>query len=94
MLAYRVEDMTCGHCATAITQAVLAIDAQARVTVDLARHSVTVAGGSAGAQAVQDAITGAGYAPVPVPVPVAATEAAPRKAGGCCCGSSGAGCKA
>lgn len=92
MLAYRVEDMTCGHCATAITQAVLAIDAQARVTVDLARHSVTVAGGSAGAQAVQDAITGAGYAPVPVAATEA--EAAPRKAGGCCCGSSGAGCKA
>lgn len=92
MLAYRVEDMTCGHCATAITQAVLAIDAQARVTVDLARHSVTVAGGSAGAQAVQDAITGAGYAPVPVAP--AAAEAAPRQAGGCCCGSAGAGCKA
>lgn len=92
MLAYRVEDMTCGHCAAAITAAVRAVDAQARVTVDLARHRVTVDAAGADAQAVRDAIAGAGYAPVPEVADAA--QAAPRRAGGGCCGSSGAGCKA
>ncbi|MCC7286158.1 MAG: heavy-metal-associated domain-containing protein, partial [Burkholderiaceae bacterium] len=36
MLAYRVEDMTCGHCASTITRAVRDVDAGAKVEVDIA----------------------------------------------------------
>jgi copper chaperone len=31
---FTVQGMTCGHCEKAITQAVLALDAQARIVID------------------------------------------------------------
>lgn len=85
MLAYRVDDMTCGHCASAITRAVRAVDADAQVQVDLAQHLVTVAPARADAQELHDAIRDAGYTPVPVPVPSPAAMPAPARAG-CGCG--------
>ena len=85
MLAYRVEDMTCGHCASTITKAVQAVDARAKVQVDLARQLVSVEPTEADAQELSDAITQAGYTPVPVELREA-LPAQPRT-GGCCCGS-------
>ncbi len=41
-LAFTVSDMTCGHCAKAITNAVLAAYPAARVDVDIAAKRVTV----------------------------------------------------
>jgi copper chaperone len=66
MIAIEVKDMTCGHCASTITKAVKALDASARVTIDLARHLVMVEANRAGAQELQDAIAEAGYTPAPV----------------------------
>lgn len=84
MTLFRVDDMTCGHCVKAITQAIRSVDERAQVGVDLAQHLVTVAATSASAQALQEAIAAAGY--TPVPVSVAPAEARPSKSGsGCCC---------
>lgn len=63
MLEFQVEDMTCGHCAGRITQAVKDVDANASVVVDLQRHLVQIdaAGDSVD---FQEAIRDAGYTPV------------------------------
>lgn len=63
MLTYRVDDMTCGHCASTITNAVRAVDAGAKVQIDLAQHLVTVEPTEAEASELDDAITAAGYTP-------------------------------
>ena len=42
MRAFRVDDMTCGHCASTISKAVRAIDADARVEIDLAQQVVRI----------------------------------------------------
>jgi len=39
---FKVESMSCGHCAKAITEAVEALPGVANVAVDLAAKSVTV----------------------------------------------------
>jgi copper chaperone len=42
VLKLNVPDMTCGHCAAAVTKAVKGIDASAAVDVDLATRTVAV----------------------------------------------------
>ncbi len=64
MIAFTVNDMTCGHCVGAITQAIAAADRGARVTVDLAAHRVDVEPQAASAATIQEAIAEAGYTPV------------------------------
>lgn len=66
MISFEVNDMTCGHCVSSVTQAVKALDAQARVQVDLARHRVDIEPAVADAVALAAAITGAGFTPVAV----------------------------
>ena len=83
MIAFQVNDMTCGHCASTITKAVKATDKDAKVTIDLAKHLVTVEPTEADAQELREAITEAGYTPLPV-------EAGNREVvanGPSCCGS-------
>jgi copper chaperone len=63
MLEFEVNDMTCGHCAGVITDAVSAIAPDAEVKIDLSAHRVWVSGPSH-ADAVENAIRVAGYAPV------------------------------
>lgn len=82
MPAFRVDDMTCGHCASTITKAIKATDKDAKVTIDLAQHLVMVEPTEADAQELNDAITEAGYAPVPVQA--ATVLAQPVKTAGCC----------
>ncbi len=84
MIAFQVDDMTCGHCADTITKALQATDRDAEVRIDLARHLVMVEPGSADAAALRGAITEAGYSPVPVDA-AAAPVAAQRGSfcGGC-----------
>lgn len=65
MLDFLVKDMSCGHCAAAITRAVKAVDGQAKVEVDLAHKRVRVEPATADAQAVMAAIADAGYTPQP-----------------------------
>ena len=82
MEVFRVDDMTCGHCVSSITKAVHALDAEARVEVDLARPLVGIEAASADAVRLRDAISGAGY--TPVPVESTAGEARASTTGGCC----------
>jgi copper chaperone len=66
MIAFEVKDMTCGHCARTITQALTATDKDARVHIDLPTRRVQVEPAAADAEALTRAIQAAGYTPVPV----------------------------
>ncbi len=84
MIAYEVNDMTCGHCASTITKAVKAVDRDAKVEVDMATRRVQIESNAADAGELAEAIKDAGYSPTPV-APLHA--AAGKPAGGCCgCG--------
>jgi copper chaperone len=61
MQFFEIPDMTCGHCAKTITQAVRSVDPAAEVRVDLAAHRIGVTG-SASAARLSAAILAAGYA--------------------------------
>ena len=65
MIEFKVEDMTCGHCAATITKAVKEVDASGRCEVDLAAKRVRIQSEEP-ADAFRDAITEAGYTPVPL----------------------------
>src|SRR5690606_27356588 len=64
MIAFEVNDMSCGHCVSTITKALKSADQGARVTIDLAKHLVMVEPTEADAQELYDAIAEAGYTPV------------------------------
>ncbi|MEK8033139.1 heavy-metal-associated domain-containing protein [Ideonella sp. DXS29W] len=66
MIAFQVNDMSCGHCVGAITQAVKGVDPGARIEVDLASHRVQIEPAGADGAALADAIREAGYTPEPV----------------------------
>ena len=66
MIAFQVNDMTCGHCAGAITKAVKALDRNARVDVDLGAHQVRIEQASTDADTLRRAIQDAGYSPLPL----------------------------
>lgn len=83
MIAYQVDDMTCGHCASTITKALKAADKDAKIMIDLARHLVTVEPTEASDQEIRDAIAEAGYTPLPVEA-TASEKVAPGRS---CCGS-------
>lgn len=57
-----IKDMTCGHCAGAVTKAVKEVDATAQVTVDLETRSVHIES-SHEAGDFLPAIQEAGYSP-------------------------------
>ena len=85
MVTFEVNDMTCGHCASAITKAVAFVDPGAKVQVDLASHRVQIEPTAASADVLSDAIKVAGYTPVVVAGAAAqAAKTTPRT--GCCCG--------
>lgn len=67
MVTLEVDDMTCGHCVSAITRAVKSIDPGANVDVDLATHRVEIEPTESGADILSGAIKAAGYTPVAVP---------------------------
>jgi copper chaperone len=92
MLAYRVDDMTCGHCASAITKAVRAVDPRAKVAVDLTQHLVHIDADKSSADELREAISDAGYTPRLLKSEEAAAPAA--RTGGCCCGGSTSKCGA
>ena len=80
MIELNVKDMTCGHCVSAVTRAVRAVDPSAEVQVDLGSKRVRVGGRSSADQLIR-ALNDAGYPAFTAsgPVPAAA------KRGGCCC---------
>jgi copper chaperone len=66
MIAFEVNDMTCGHCVSTITKAVKGADKDAKVSIDLAKHRVEIEPAHSDAEELSDAIKEAGYTPVPV----------------------------
>jgi len=60
MYQLQVENMSCGHCVGAVTKAVQAIDAAARVDVDLATKTVKIDSATPLAP-LKSAIADAGY---------------------------------
>lgn len=62
MLEFDIQSMTCGHCAGVVTQAVKAIDPDAKIDVDLPRHQVRVET-QAPRETIAAALSEAGYAP-------------------------------
>lgn len=64
-LSFRVEDMTCGHCAGTITKAIETGLPGTRVQADPASKLVSVQGTSDPA-AIAAIVTAAGYTPQPV----------------------------
>ena len=62
MLEFEIQSMTCGHCVRTVTQAIQALDPQAKVEIDLPTHKLRV-------QSTQDraslaaALAEAGYTP-------------------------------
>jgi copper chaperone len=65
MIAFEVNDMTCGHCVSTITKAIKAVDPNASVRIDLASHRVAIEPAEADIQQLREAIEDAGYTPVP-----------------------------
>lgn len=59
-MEFKVENMTCGHCVKAVTQAVQKVSPGARVDIDLSAKRVQVEGESDAAK-VRAAIEAAGY---------------------------------
>ena len=68
MIELNVERMTCGHCVSAVTQAVKSVDPEADVQVDLEARRVRIDGGRSSADAVSRALAGAGYPASPVEI--------------------------
>lgn len=79
MITFRVPDMTCGHCASAIAKANAADDAGAQVEFDIPAHLVRVITSAASPAELAQAIRDSGY------TASEQTQARPR-AGGCGCG--------
>lgn len=85
MIAYEVNDMTCGHCVSTIAKALKAVDRDAKVEIDLPRRRVQIESSAADADELAEAIKDAGYNPTPVAPLHAGTG---KSAGGCCgCGT-------
>lgn len=87
MIAFQVDDMTCGHCVSTITKALKWTDKDAKVQIDLATHRIEVEPSTANLAELSDAIKDAGYTPVTLNnAPESASKEAAPKRGGCCCG--------
>lgn len=60
MMKFHVADMTCGHCVSLITKAILQLQDDAKVEADLASATVSV-NSTLSAEEIADAIKDAGY---------------------------------
>lgn len=83
MIAFQVNDMTCGHCVSTITKAVRAVDTKATVNIDLANHRVEIEPTEADAQQLSEAIKEVGY--TPTLASRSESPAAPKSRSRCCC---------
>ncbi|MET0519417.1 MAG: heavy-metal-associated domain-containing protein [Burkholderiaceae bacterium] len=59
---FKLPDMTCGHCVATVTRAVQALDAAAKVEIDLPTHQLRVQSSQPRA-AIAAALSEAGYPP-------------------------------
>lgn len=83
MTELNVQNMTCGHCVSAVTRAVKSIDPSAAVQVDLEKARVRV-DGRAEVDRLIGALEEAGY-----PASRVTGEPAPAAQKGGCCGGCG-----
>jgi copper chaperone len=87
VIAFQVNDMTCGHCVSTIAKALKWTDKDAKVQFDLATHRIEVEPSVASFEELSDAIKDAGYTPLAVAGSSASSPNATKtKRGGCCCG--------
>lgn len=63
MPLYQVSDMSCNHCVQTITKAVLAVDPQAQVQIDLGLKQVRIDTTQAPEPALRAAIEDVGFTP-------------------------------
>lgn len=84
MITFQVDDMTCGHCARRIIEAVTAVDLGAKVEVDVEGRLVRIRPSERSESELGVAIRDAGYTAKPVP-PTASTTAASTTQRACCC---------
>ncbi|CAN7300664.1 heavy-metal-associated domain-containing protein [Rhizobacter sp. LjRoot28] len=85
MIAFDVQDMTCGHCVNAVTKAVRKTDNGASVSVNLDTKRVQINSPLGNTVAFEAAIREAGYHPVQVTNALATAPApAAARATGCC----------
>lgn len=61
---FTLPDMSCGHCVAAITEALQAVDAQARIAIDRERRTADV-DSTLPREALAAALAEAGYPPAP-----------------------------
>jgi copper chaperone len=80
MLELKVNDMTCGHCVSAVTRAVQSVDPQAAVQVDLQGGRVRIDGRSSVGELIK-ALGAAGYT---ADIAEAQSAATPKQRA--CCG--------
>ncbi len=66
MLRYKVDKMGCGGCAKSVIRAVLGIEPNARVEVDLGAKLVTASGAAGPVGRIAAAVEAAGYPTEPV----------------------------
>ena len=91
MTTFQVDDMTCGHCASAISRAIAAVDKNARMDIRIQQKRVRVASSATTAE-LAEAIQGAGYTPREIQDEEIA--AAPEAKRGCGCGCAPVGARA
>ena len=84
MVTFQVNDMTCGHCASAISRALASVDKAARLDIRIQEKLVRVDSQAPAAELAQ-AIQHAGYTPQEV-WQESARPAAARASRGCGCG--------
>ncbi|TCN31403.1 heavy-metal-associated domain-containing protein [Sinorhizobium americanum] len=60
MQRYKIEDMTCGHCARVVEGAIRGVDSAAAIKVDLGKKEVSIET-AANKTAISDALRAAGY---------------------------------
>ena len=84
MKTFQLNDMTCGHCVSAVTKAVKGIDPAAYVSVNLATKRLEVDSAAVDARSIQSAIAVAGYTAVEE---VGGAELVRGARSSSCCGS-------
>ncbi len=84
MVTFQVNDMTCGHCASAISRAVALVDKDARLDIRIQQKLVRVSSNASMAD-LAEAIQDAGYTPREVQNEPALVDALPVSRG-CGCG--------
>ena len=85
MQEFAIPSMSCGGCASRITQTIKNLDTDAKIEVDLANKTVRIDSSQQRAS-VAAALKEAGYPPVEIQTGAssAATRAEPARGGGCC----------